>query len=277
MSDDAEPEPDRYREALVPQDEALLRYADSVRALVDAGLLCFPLRMKIRDAEPGAFIREARDLLEHAQEVMAAAVVTERERGASWSEVGEAFGGIARQTAQERWRDVMALWAVSDRTHRGGSPVFRLHGLALAEELDAWYARLQPDPQFPTAHAVTAGLAAGAGGNELDRRAANANRTEARRLRREIDTWLHTAAHDAYLDALEARKPEAEAREAWARPYEQLADLHERLAKVEPAHAESHLHDARQVRARAARIREAGVLDPPAAVSEPGTPGDGDS
>ena len=272
MSDETEPDPDDIlRNALVPSDEALLRYADAVRALVVNGLAEFPLRTKVMDTEPGAFFRAARSLLEFAEEVMEAAVIAERERGASWTELGEMSGGIARQTMQERWRGVMALWTESyQRMYRITHS--HLHSLALAQELDEWFARLQPDPRLKP-HAVTVGLAAGGADAELDQRAANASRTEARRLRREIQNWRAVDAHDAYLDACEAGKAEDEAREAWARPYDQLAELYEQLVKLEPAHAENR-EAARRERARAARIREAGLLDRPAPTSSSTTEGE---
>jgi hypothetical protein len=54
----------------------------------------------------GAFLtEEAWQVLSEANDLLAAAVVTDRLRGASWSEVGEALGGMTKQSAHTRFAE----------------------------------------------------------------------------------------------------------------------------------------------------------------------------
>lgn len=61
-------------------------------------------------AHPGEFIEQAMTLVEIAQEVLRAAVLYERQNGVSWDSVGDALGGIARQSAHARYAEAEADW-----------------------------------------------------------------------------------------------------------------------------------------------------------------------
>lgn len=55
-------------------------------------------------------VDQAVQLLDAAREVLDRAVVYARERGASWADVGEALGGMTRQSAHERHAATFAEW-----------------------------------------------------------------------------------------------------------------------------------------------------------------------
>jgi hypothetical protein len=55
-------------------------------------------------------VEDARRLVAAAEEVLNRAVVWEREKGTTWEVIAEALGGRRKQTAQERFAEVVARW-----------------------------------------------------------------------------------------------------------------------------------------------------------------------
>ncbi|GAA4050969.1 hypothetical protein [Streptomyces shaanxiensis] len=62
------------------------------------------------DTGPGGRVSEARQLVEHAEELLGRAVVFERERGASWEDIAH-YLDVAPQAAEERYAPELAGWS----------------------------------------------------------------------------------------------------------------------------------------------------------------------
>lgn len=119
----------------------------------------------------GAFLtEEAAQVLSDAQALLAAAVVADRLRGASWSEVGESLQ-ISKQSAHERFtsseRDFRdALLFPHRQSEHGGLGYTAPYALeapdAVRERLDQWVVeqRRRSGPTRDEAEPVTRGLAA---------------------------------------------------------------------------------------------------------------------
>ncbi|MFF7290219.1 hypothetical protein [Streptomyces griseorubiginosus] len=61
-------------------------------------------------AAPGDLLRQAKRLLDQAQELMDLAAVAERAKGTSWEAIGEAVGGITKSAAQKRFGQQFSEW-----------------------------------------------------------------------------------------------------------------------------------------------------------------------
>ncbi|WP_017972452.1 hypothetical protein [Actinopolyspora halophila] len=103
--------------------------------------------------DPSEMVELAHHLVEEARGVLTRAVVHARENGVSWTEIGDRHGEISKQSAQERYKDVLAEWEDAlDRpwTHSGRFLNCRLpEGLSdpsfTANTLDQWCTRHAPD------------------------------------------------------------------------------------------------------------------------------------
>jgi len=62
--------------------------------------------------QPGAWVQEAAQLAEGAREVLERAVIVERERGASWEDIGAALK-TSRQAAHERFSEAEREWTAA--------------------------------------------------------------------------------------------------------------------------------------------------------------------
>jgi hypothetical protein len=94
----------------------------------------------------GEAVYEAASILERAQEVLERAVILERERGASWEAIGEAWGDIGGQSAQERFGAVVDTWrqrlhGPRDPEGTPGLPEAVEDPARYAQALDAWVVR----------------------------------------------------------------------------------------------------------------------------------------
>jgi hypothetical protein len=103
-----------------------------------------------RGSGAGEIVERAVQLVDQARGVLERAVVYERERGASWQDIGAALG-ISRQTAHERFAEVERRWQDAlRRPYAEAGPGNEL-GLRLPEgaedperwgrQLDAWVIR----------------------------------------------------------------------------------------------------------------------------------------
>ncbi|KUF17359.1 hypothetical protein [Streptomyces silvensis] len=241
---------------LSPRDEARVHLADRAHLLARKAMERMPVDP---GAAPGALLRAALDLHRHLDAVLAAAVVAERERGTSWSELGAAED-ISKQAAHEKWARTVRLWSgrgriAADRDLAAGSTLER------AAELDAAYAAARPGAP---ADAVSAGLDAVRHPAAVD--AEHARRGQAAVLH-ERRRALLDQANDLY-DRYQRLDPTAPAdrpriaanRAADADLCDQLAALYGELAAAEPALAEDHRAEQDRHRAHAAQARHYAAL-----------------
>ena len=94
----------------------------------------------------GGAVSEAACIVAGAQEVLEQAVILERERGASWREIGEACGDVDEQTARERFGEVVDTWRQGihrpwDPDGTPGLPESVENPATFAADLDAWVVR----------------------------------------------------------------------------------------------------------------------------------------
>ncbi|MBV6700225.1 hypothetical protein KV557_24500 [Kitasatospora aureofaciens] len=231
---------------LTPLDEAYVAHSDALSELAHDILQDFPLKPRTVAAEPGTFLKDALHLRYLADLVVQRAVVVERERGASWADIGSA-AGTTKQTAHERWGTVVGSWTLLHRRHPS-----RFGSAHLAQTLDQWFAELYPDEKF----AITSGLAALDPRNTVEQEAADAERSEAWLLRIRL-TELQREGTDAYnatFTALDDQQARAAALRRWADTHIHSAEAYERLAQLEPTLADEHHSRAAKQRELAARI-----------------------
>lgn len=232
---------------LTPLDEAYVAHADALLRLAHRALADFPLKPRIAH-EIGGNLRDALELRRLADEMVAKAVVVERERGASWTEIGQA-AEISKQSAHERWNHAVYAWTVLDRQHSS------MHGSTVAARgMDAWYADLNA-VYGREQYAITAGLASNDPRNIVEQQAADTNRTAARKLHQREEE-LRRKNTDAYEEAFAAigTHSHAIARQHWADTHVERADAYDQLAEAEPTMADEHRRAAAKQRAIADEI-----------------------
>ncbi|MFF0170211.1 hypothetical protein [Streptomyces prasinus] len=151
-----------------PAALARLLLSDTYRDVVDTALN----RIGTKDDSsetiaPGDFVREAAELIRLAESAQRRAVIYERERGASWEEIGEALG-ISRQSAHTKFAEHVKAWREPldkpERLHPDGTP---------------------DDKQIPYGARYAPGSAAPANGS-------------AEKTARLLDQWLRR--HDGWAD-----------------------------------------------------------------------------
>ncbi|MEV5348911.1 hypothetical protein [Streptomyces achromogenes] len=96
-----------------PYDEqalARIKLSDAYREVAESALHGVATWYdKSRFTGEGSYVEEAARLLSRAEDVLRYAVIYERERHSSWEDIGGALG-VTRQTAHERFADVVARW-----------------------------------------------------------------------------------------------------------------------------------------------------------------------
>ncbi|MFK8851365.1 hypothetical protein [Streptomyces sp. Ac-502] len=96
-----------------PYDEqalARIMLSDAYREVAESALRGVPTWYdKGGFSGQGSYVEEAAALVRRAEDVLRCAVVYERERRSSWEDIGGALG-VTRQTAHERFADVVARW-----------------------------------------------------------------------------------------------------------------------------------------------------------------------
>jgi hypothetical protein len=100
------------------------------------------------DLEDGTYIAQARHLRAWALEVLAAAVLAERTRGATWRQVAAALGYDV-DAVRARWEPVEQAWLAGEDVEIDGltlrgltePPASRADARKIAERLDTWCAR----------------------------------------------------------------------------------------------------------------------------------------
>ncbi|GAA2265962.1 hypothetical protein GCM10010232_67790 [Streptomyces amakusaensis] len=233
---------------LSPRDESRLALATSLRNLSDQVDEAVPV---LPDPAPGQLLRTALDLLRQAEQIVGTAVIAERERGATWEQIGAA-AGITRQSAHERWHADVRAWASTGRSAL--SPNSPRDSLDYAAQADRLYALRHPDRP----HAISAGLDAtrfpGSREYEQSLRAPGA-RLHAQIAELQQQMRAVYQADDKVKDS-GAFRVRAINREKNAALNTTLADLYERLATAEPSLAEEHRAEAECRRQFAANNRE---------------------
>ncbi|MEU0074098.1 hypothetical protein ABZ027_31855 [Streptomyces sp. NPDC006332] len=237
--------PERERPpALAPADEALLTRAQTLREITDAALR--DIAQRYPDDDHGSLLRDALFMAGLAERLVDQAVVIERERGASWTDIGNAASS-SRQSAHERWNTTVGAWVLMGRRRTGISrgpadPTTHAH------YLDEWYADLVGEQQ-----AVSSLLPSLT--DQAARTEGDARRTEARQLhdraeelRKEIDT-----AYNAAMEATGTGAAE-EKRALWAAKHLARAEVYERLAVIEEPVAPEHRRRATTQRSLAQGI-----------------------
>ncbi|WP_351235354.1 hypothetical protein [Streptomyces sp. NPDC002133] len=257
MSDEESPAPrvgvttSESRPATLPSlDEAYVAHADALSRLAADALRDIPLELRALDREYGGFLSAALHLRYLADVLVEKAVIVEKERGASWTDIGNA-AGMTKQSAHEKWGTAVGAWTVVNQ-RRHPTEFGSAH---LARRIDEWYAELHPDEE----HAITAGLASTDPTRGVaEAQAAAAHRVAARLLYARLDELKKENAV-AFNAAFEATGTDghAAARQRRADMRTAQAEVYEQLAIAEPTIADEH-------RARAKKQRElaASVLTP---------------
>lgn len=135
--------------------------SDFARRLVPTG----PARPG-RPGYGGMLVTDAAHLIEHAQRVLAAAVIAERADGVGWPEIAEGLG-VDPDTARQRWTPTVQRWQ-ADLT-RASAPgqhdddelpdVLAAPPTRLARDLDRWVVHhREPDDPEQGEHPVTHAL-----------------------------------------------------------------------------------------------------------------------
>ncbi|MFJ1536368.1 hypothetical protein ACIOFV_50195 [Streptomyces mirabilis] len=141
-----DPETDRYnysRTAL-----ARLVLSSELQELADRAIAEVPTANDSW-SQPGERVSAVLELVQQAQEALTRAVIYERTRHTSWELIGEALGGITRQSAEQRYREALQEWKDAQQepyyepVGPGGIRGSRLHPAAMeptatGRRLDAW-------------------------------------------------------------------------------------------------------------------------------------------
>jgi hypothetical protein len=233
---------------LSPRDESRVALALTLRQMADAVLDAVPVEP---DPAPGDLLRTALKLQRRMEDVVREAVVAERERGTTWSQIGDA-AGVTRQSAHEKWYSDVHGWAAIGRSALPPE----LKTLEVAAEADARYARLRPDRphavtsgldavRFPGSHAYEASLRARGSALHIRRTDLDARATELNDQYSDLhangptstpigDDLLLIDTHRGHADAVRAN------RLAIAAVHDEISAIYDELVTAEPSLAEEH-------------------------------------
>ncbi|MCX4462388.1 hypothetical protein OOK58_58950 [Streptomyces sp. NBC_01728] len=244
MDDANEPTERERPPALAPADEAMLARAQTLREITDAALR--DVAQLYPGNDHGSVLRDALFVQGLAEQLVDQAVVAERERGASWTDIGYAASS-SRQSAHERWKNDVGAWVLMGRRRTGirrGPADPATH----ARYLDDWYADLVGEQQAVSALLPSLG-------DEAARAEGDARRAEARQLHDRAEE-LRKEIEAAYNAAMEATGTDAaeEKREVWAAKHLARAEVYDRLAAVEEPVAAEHRRRAATQRSLAQGI-----------------------
>lgn len=247
---------------LSPRDEARVSFALTAAQLADRILELMPVEP---DAAPGELLRRTLALQDRIDHLHLRAVVAERERGTTWSQIAAA-AGTTKQSAHERWAGHVAAWA-----HTGRSALPTKSALDVAATLDQRYARMVDAERTD---AVTSGLdAVRFPGSDVyersQRERADALHARVAVLKEECAPLL------AEFKRLKAEGPRCNPARvdnltATAAIEDEIADLYEQLSGAEPALSDEHRGNVERYRQYAANNREyAALLTPEDETAQP--------
>ncbi|WP_275466346.1 hypothetical protein [Streptomyces noursei] len=239
MDEANEPAERERPSALAPADEAMLARAQTLREITDAALR--DVAQSYPADDPGSLLRDALFIQGLAAQLVDQAAVAERERGANWTDIGNAASS-SRQAAHERWTTTVGAWVLMERRRTGidrGPADPATH----ARYLDEWYEDLVDEPRAVSSLLPSLADETARGEGEARRAEARQLHERAEELRKEIDA--------AYAAAMEATgTPAAEEKRAvWAAKHFTRADVYDRLAAVEEPVAPEHRRRAHTQRA----------------------------
>lgn len=230
MEDVTEPEP-QTAPALTPLDEAMLARAQTLRRITDAALRDIAQDYPDSRHDHGSVLRDALFLAGLAETLVDQAVIAERERGASWTDIGYAASS-SRQSAHERWKNDVGGWVLMGRRRTAISRDLS-DPATHARYLDEWHDDLVgEDP-----HAISALLPSLR--DEDARIEAAARRAEAKQLHQRAEE-LRKEVDAASNDAVGATTAREEKRAVWAAKHFARAEVYERLADLEEPIAAEH-------------------------------------
>lgn len=157
------PDPDADRCAYSRTALARLALSAEQRELVDRALAGVPTTHDVW-ARPGEMVGTALGLVHQAQEVLAQAVVYERQKHTSWEVIGEQLD-VKAQSAHERYKETVAEWQLAlQQPYYPAPPGASARGLRLQEaayapttagqRVDAWVREHIPSHR-ETDHPVT--------------------------------------------------------------------------------------------------------------------------
>lgn len=141
---------------------ARLILADAGREAAEAAELLVPTVGMLAGTD-GELLNRALALQRFVHLVMVRAVIYERQRGASWADIGQHLG-ISRQSAHERFKDAEQEWFhVSAHNGAPGPADDRLTALLRdparrLQALDSWYLRRHSDSASFGGRPVSGGL-----------------------------------------------------------------------------------------------------------------------
>ncbi|WP_051877154.1 hypothetical protein [Streptomyces natalensis] len=231
--------------ALAPADEAMLARAQTLLEIVESALR--DVAQPYPSDDHGGLLRDALFVQGLAQQLVDQAVIAERERGASWTALGNA-ADISRQSAHERWNTKVGAWALTGRQRNGigrGPADPAEHARYLDRWLDALVGK-GPDGVsrlLPSLH------------DQAARDEANARRTEVKQLQGRAEE-LRKECDAAYTMAMEATDTDAaeDKRAVWAARHFAHAEVYDRLAAIEEPLAAEHRRRATTQRSLAQGI-----------------------
>ncbi|MFI8365296.1 hypothetical protein ACIGD1_34730 [Streptomyces sp. NPDC085612] len=235
MDETNEPDEQSRPPALTPVDEAMLARAQTLMEITESVLRDVCEQYPVGD--PGRVLRDALFVQGLVDELITKAVIVERERGASWTDIGNA-AGISKQTAHERWNTKVSAWVLMGRQRNGihrGAADPAAHAQYLGEWADALVgkgrdviSRLLPSLHDPAA-----------------RQEANDRRAEVKHLELRAEE-LRLDCDKAYRAAVEAVGTDAaeEKNAVWAARHFARAEVYDRLAVVEELAAVEHRRHA---------------------------------
>ncbi|MFI1734980.1 hypothetical protein ACH40E_38355 [Streptomyces acidicola] len=230
MDEVNEPAEQERSPALAPADEAMLARAQTLREITDAALR--DVAQHYPGDDHGSLLRDALFVHGLTEKLIDQAVIAERERGASWTDIGNA-AGTSRQAAHERWNTNVGAWVLMGRQRTGigrGPADPATH----AQYLDEWYADMAGEQQAVSALLPSLG-------DEAARAEANARRAEAKQLHQQAEE-LRKEIDASYSAAMEATGTDAseEKRAVWAAKHFARAEVYDRLAVLEGPDAVEH-------------------------------------
>ncbi|GGU11359.1 hypothetical protein [Streptomyces lateritius] len=230
MDETNEPDERARPPALTPVDEAMLARVQTLMELTEAALRDVDAPYPIDD--PGGLLRDALFVQSIADRLVDWAVIVERERGSSWSALGNA-AGISKQSAHERWNTKVGAWVMMGR-QRNGFGRGPADPAEHARRLDEWLAGLTGEAPGGISSLLPSLR------DEAARQEANDRRAEVKRLEQRSEE-LRVECEAAYTAVMEAAGTDAaeEKRAVWAAKHFARAEAFEQLAAIEePAAAE---------------------------------------
>lgn len=254
MDETNEPDERARPPALTPVDEAMLARVQTLRDLTEAALRDVDVAYPIDD--PGGLLRDALFVQRIADRLVDQAVIVERERGSSWSAIGNA-AGISKQTAHERWNTKVGAWVMMGR-QRNGFVGGHADPAEHARSLDAWLAGLTGEAPGCISRLLTSLH------DEAVRQEANDRRAEVKCLEQRAEE-LRVECEAAYTAVMEAVGTDTaeEKCAVWAARHFARAEVFERLAAIEePAAADRRRRAAEQRDIAEGILRRRATEDP---------------